>query len=295
MVQIVESKAAAQRARQFAAPLLRVEAGFRAAVLAAHLAAVHAMRPTIEAGGSPADAARTGFNTLYPTLVKLGQAWFPRALREGWAQGNARLRAAVSRRKKSWSEGDEIKASPKPKPDVTTIFDLEWPEIAEYLRSRPVQYARIASQTTIDMFRAQILAGVEEGLGIASIVRNILGEQLPGISRWRAITIARTEVLSAGSRASLESYRASGVVERKTWISTRDKRTRESHRTEKWKRGSVTISLNQPFILPSGARLLHPGDTSMGAPASEWILCRCALAPSVSLPGIPDFVPGDGA
>lgn len=291
-----ETTKAAQRARQFAVPLLRVESGFQRAVLSAHLAAIRAMRPVIEAGGTPGDAGRIAFSALYPALVKLGRLWFPRALREGWAQGNARLRAAVSRRRKSWSDDTALKAPSKPKPskpkpDITTIFDLEWPEIAEYIATRPIAYAPIAAQTTVDMFRAQLVAGADQGLGIEGIVRNILGEQLPGISRWRATVIARTEVLRAGSRASMASYRASGVVQRKTWISTRDARTRESHRTQSWKAGSATVPLDQPFVLPSGARLLHPGDQSYGASLSEIVACRCAVAPSVSLPGIPDFAP----
>ncbi|MDP3768490.1 MAG: phage minor head protein, partial [Dehalococcoidia bacterium] len=221
----------------------------------------------------------------------LGHVWFPRALREGWAQGNARLRAAVARRRKSWDD-EHTKAPRKPKPDVTTVFDLEFPEIAEYIATRPIQYAPIAAQTTVDMFRAQLIAGVDQGLGIDAIVRNILGEQLPGISRWRSTVIARTEILSAGNSANLANYRASGVVQKKRWLSTRDARTRESHRTEKWPKGSAVVPLNQPFVLPSGARLLHPGDTSLGAPLSEIAQCRCSVAPEVSLPGIPDFVPG---
>lgn len=297
-------KAAAGRAARFAAPLLRVERGFEAALLAAHARSVAAMRPVVLAGGSPDDAARAALASLRPALERLGRLWLLRALREGWAQGNARLAAAAGSRRKSAS----VDGRPEPesgalgapghhgaawkaprKPPVGAAFDAEWPEMSEYIASRPAAYAPAAARSTVDMFRAALAAGAEEGLGIDAIARLILGEQLPGISRYRAALIARTEVLSAGNAANLASYRASGVVARKRWLATRDDRTRETHRTWAWAKGADVVPIERPFVLPSKARLMHPGDTSLGAPLSEIVQCRCSVGPEVDLPGVPAF------
>lgn len=97
--------------------------------------------------------------------------------------------------------------------------------------------------------------------------------------KLRGDTIGRVETLKAIQAAKHEAYRqavASGqlneaVVER-VWDDVGDLRTRHSHRLmDGQKRG-----LNEPFVSPmTGARLMFPGDTSLGAPASEVVQCRC--------------------
>lgn len=58
---------------------------------------------------------------------------------------------------------------------------------------------------------------------------------------------------------------------RKTWITLADSRVRESHRAVNGR----SVLLNEPFIV-GGARLMFPGDTSLGAPIREIINCRCS-------------------
>ena len=278
------------RARGFAAPMHSLETRFAAAVLRAHLVAIDTMRPVIRAGRPPRDAADAALRALYPALVLIGREHFPRIAREGWTQGNARLRAAARHAVRPRTPATARAALPTSSTSVVGVaFDRAWPELAAYLDARPVEYASAASATSVDKFLAILVEGA--GLEIAAIVRQILGDQLPGVSRGRATTIARTEVLAAGNTAAQASYVASGVVTRHRWLSTRDTRTRESHRTERWPAGTTVVPLTKPFVLPSKARLMHPGDTSLGAPLAEIINCRCSVAPDVSLPGIPDYVP----
>ena len=59
---------------------------------------------------------------------------------------------------------------------------------------------------------------------------------------------------------------------RKVWRATGDDRTRDSHMAL----NGVEVGIDAPFISPlTGARLMYPHDTSLGAPASETIQCRC--------------------
>lgn len=96
--------------------------------------------------------------------------------------------------------------------------------------------------------------------------------------RYRAETISRTEALTSLHQAQHESYQQAidaGQVQaknvKKTWHDAHDDRVRLTHRGL----DGQTVGMNEAFVSPSGARLLFPGDTSQGAPASETVLCRC--------------------
>lgn len=101
----------------------------------------------------------------------------------------------------------------------------------------------------------------------------------------RAITIARTESLSAMNKARLEAFRQgleqAGIDPSrasKQWISSRDPRVRDQHVTLD---GQV-VPVDQPFVAPNGDLLLTPGDRSLGASASNLVNCRCSAIFSVN-------------
>lgn len=98
--------------------------------------------------------------------------------------------------------------------------------------------------------------------------------------KLRGDMIGRTESLTALAAAKHESFLQaveSGAVReqdiRRTWNSVGDLRVRHTHMIL----DGDTTGLREPFRSPSGARLLYPGDTSLGAPASETIGCRCGV------------------
>lgn len=112
----------------------------------------------------------------------------------------------------------------------------------------------------------------------AEIAQKALTQYRNRLLKVRGDTIGRVETLKALQAAKHEAYRqavASGqlneaVIER-IWDDVGDLRTRTSHRLMNGqKRG-----LNEAFVTPTGARLMFPGDTSLGAPASEVVQCRC--------------------
>jgi len=99
--------------------------------------------------------------------------------------------------------------------------------------------------------------------------------------RQRGETIARTETLkalNAGRQEALDQLienpnndvRAEDVV--RAWDSTgEDGRTRQSHLDAD---KQDPVPQGQPFIV-GGYSMMYPGDSSMGAPPSETINCRC--------------------
>jgi hypothetical protein len=96
--------------------------------------------------------------------------------------------------------------------------------------------------------------------------------------KLRGDMIGRTEALTALRAAKHESYLqavdAGTIAEsdiRRTWKSAGDLRVRHTHIGL----NGDTVGLREPFRSPSGARLMYPGDTSLGAPASEIVACRC--------------------
>jgi HK97 family phage portal protein len=90
---------------------------------------------------------------------------------------------------------------------------------------------------------------------------------------YRAEMIARTEttrIQAAGSQALFKEWN----VKKKEWLATNDDRTRDSHASAD---GQIR-DIDEPFDVGS-SHMMHPGDMSMGAPASEIVFCRCTHLP----------------
>jgi Phage Mu protein F like protein len=133
--------------------------------------------------------------------------------------------------------------------------------------------------------REAFLAG--EPLGARRIARMV--EQYRNrYLAYRAETIARTETLRVANEARSEALtQVLGQVDlpadavTRTWRATRDDRTRDTHAAMD---GQVQQG-SAPFVSPSGARLMFPGDVSLGAPASEIVNCLLGYA-TIEAPGL---------
>lgn len=120
----------------------------------------------------------------------------------------------------------------------------------------------------------------EKPLSRADIDR-ILGRYADRLLAHRGEVIGRTEAIAALHAGQFEAARQlvdSGKVRAdqitKVWDATGDARTRLTHAAM----DGQAVKLNEAFISPSGARMLHPHDVSLGAPADEIIQCRCFMA-----------------
>jgi hypothetical protein len=95
----------------------------------------------------------------------------------------------------------------------------------------------------------------------------------------RAETISRTESLrilnEARDEATRQAFEQAGIdpaTIKRTWRAIKDKRTRDTHSEMD---GQTVVGMDTPFVSPSGAELMYPGDPS--APPSETINCRCTV------------------
>ncbi len=149
--------------------------------------------------------------------------------------------------------------------------------------------AQPINQTTSDPIQKVLAQGQAEGWSIQTMQKNMEtlfkqwmdGDLTDEDFKWfsdrmpphRTELIARTETTHATNAGSYNLFKAWEVGE-KEWLATQDNRTRDSHANAN---GQV-VSIDEPFAV-GGFKMMHPGDTSLGAPVSEIADCRCALLP----------------
>lgn len=104
--------------------------------------------------------------------------------------------------------------------------------------------------------------------------------------KFRADSIARTETLQAIAASEWQAHKQavdSGAINNndigKDWDSAGDNSVRHTHREldKTYHTDEDAISLDDPFVSPSGALMMFPGDTSLGAGGDEIIGCRCRV------------------
>lgn len=108
----------------------------------------------------------------------------------------------------------------------------------------------------------------------------ITGRYADRLLKTRGDTIGRTEALtsiSSGREQAWQQAVGAGEVDPKyvtrVWSATMDNKTRASHKAM----DGQEQPFNMPFEDGDGNRLMFPGDTSLEAPASSTIGCRCML------------------
>lgn len=154
--------------------------------------------------------------------------------------------------------------------------DSEWlDQVLAYLRLESATRVTYVTDTTVNLIRDTMIDTTAQGLGARQQGRE-LARRITEFSKARALTIARTEVMTASSVARDRMFREFGLEAetRKEWVSTRDHRTREAHRAL----DGVTLPYGQPFYSPvTGSLLEYPHDSSLGATGADVINCRCVL------------------
>ncbi|AGH31817.1 head morphogenesis [Salicola phage CGphi29] len=138
-------------------------------------------------------------------------------------------------------------------------------------------------------FDARVRKAIEKGepLDQKTIDRAITQMQAR-TQRYRGETIARTESINAlrgGQHESLEQAMEEGEVNpddvTRTWDATLGSRTRGQHASM----NGQTRQKGEPFTAPDGSRMMHPGDTSLGATAENIINCRCQERVTIDFAG----------
>lgn len=128
------------------------------------------------------------------------------------------------------------------------------------------------NQTSKKIIERIVLIGLQEGIGVLEIAKTI-EESVNEIFTNRSKLIARTEMVKATNTAAMQSAQTSDFMYEKKWVPATDNRTREDHIVMLNK---PYIPFDQPFIV-GGYEMDRPGDSSLGAPASQICNCRCKV------------------
>lgn len=131
-------------------------------------------------------------------------------------------------------------------------------------------------------FDSTVERAIEEGDVLsADQIEMMVGRYTERMLRMRSETIARTEghrIANEGQHEAFEQVLEQAVIPddmvEREWVATDDDRTRDSHAEMD---GQIVQGMDEPFVSPSGARMLFPGDTSYDAPPEELINCRCSI------------------
>jgi hypothetical protein len=159
-------------------------------------------------------------------------------------------------------------------------FDMANPLVAQHLADLSARKIKgLVNETTRQALRESLIEGIRAGEAIPKLAKRVSAVFADAKSR-RATVIARTEVLGSSNFATHTAFRASGVVEVKAWLATRDDRVRDEHLAmDGQERG-----INDPFTAPDGATAMHPGAFGM---AHHDIQCRCVVVPVIRDPDSP--------
>ena len=135
-------------------------------------------------------------------------------------------------------------------------------------------------------FDRTVAKAIKDGKPLpADTVNKLIGRYRDNALRWRGENIARTEAMQALNHSEYEATRQAvdlGAVKnenvKREWDDAGDGRVRPTHRLLNGQR----VGLDEPFVIPATitrreVRMLHPGDTSLGAPVREIAMCRCRV------------------
>jgi hypothetical protein len=146
----------------------------------------------------------------------------------------------------------------------------------ELLSGDPTQLRAFLERVRRDRrFDRTILKHINDGTPVPrETIDRIIGRYSDSLLRLRGETIARTEAIASLNQSRTEAMRQAidtGAIRRedvrRTWIATKDNRTRDEHRAM----DGETVGLEEPF----SNGLMYPGDPA-GAAASV-INCRCYM------------------
>ena len=129
---------------------------------------------------------------------------------------------------------------------------------------------------------AETLQGILQGESMDKIAKRILSVQK--MNEEAAIRSARTIVTTAECKGRQDSYQRAkddGIILRKYWLATYDKRARDWHKEAGNKYNEDNAIEIDEFFVVDGEDMLHPGDAMNGASGHNLYNCRCSIASKV--------------
>jgi HK97 family phage portal protein len=168
-----------------------------------------------------------------------------------------------------------------------TAFDVENLFASKWFEEYTLTFAQKILETHEEQLSSLLQQAQRQGWSIDTMKNRMgdvfqqwaKGDLSPETFQWlearlpayRREMIARTESMRASNAGSVQLYKEYGAHEVE-WLATMDNRVRDSHAAANGQRRMV----GEPFSV-NGYSMLQPGDSSMGAPASEIVNCRCTV------------------
>jgi SPP1 gp7 family putative phage head morphogenesis protein len=103
--------------------------------------------------------------------------------------------------------------------DLDVAFDIADPNVRQWVDNYTPKFSEELEQVNTDTLRSTLNEGLEAGEGIPQLAARV-NDTFETFNKYRAEVIARTETIRASNQAALESYRQSGVVEKKAWLAS---------------------------------------------------------------------------
>lgn len=166
------------------------------------------------------------------------------------------------------------------KTNFDSDIDIWTEQMIDFVNTRcGTKIAAITRQNYSDIERVARQAiglGAEQGMGAEQIAKLIMNQQ-GEIAKWRALRIARTEVVSASNEGAMLGAESTGIEVKKIWLATGVPGPSGFMREDHDMMNEVAVDMNEPFILPDGTQMMFPGDPDPEVPASHVINCRCTV------------------
>lgn len=171
--------------------------------------------------------------------------------------------------------GSGVIGSLQPKKDANDKLDFAIRQFIEReVGNKITKLSGATRRRVLKRVKEAVTQAEIEGLGIPEASKAI-EKSYSEFTKNRSLVIARTEIHNAAMEGSKKAAEATGIPNlKKEWISSKDTRVRDMHRSMDGQR----VELNEKFQVPSndGIDMMDgPGDIS--APADQVINCRCVL------------------
>lgn len=152
------------------------------------------------------------------------------------------------------------------------LFNVHDPKTVAFIQSKVMKFGRDITPATKEIIRRILADAFQDDLTVSQTATK-LKDRFARFRKIRTITIARTEIIGAHNGATILSYKQSGLVELKVWLTSRDDRVRETHEAM----DGVAVGVEGDF--PNG--LQAPGVGGIVSPPSDIVNCRCTVVPKV--------------
>jgi hypothetical protein len=139
---------------------------------------------------------------------------------------------------------------------------------------RVISVSQTSRERAKKMLKEILSEGFEQGLSIDKIAEGIdskIDKAWKVEKKFRAVRIARTEIVAASNRGQLSGADATGLPMKKKWLASGSGEPRPEHLAMN---SADPINKDEYFIV-MGEQLLHPGDPS--GSAANVINCRCTM------------------